>query len=71
MLESVDGHIPLTYPVLGPNDHTGIEKCGVIRQSRLRVTFNTYTVEGSRGCNKVRSRSNLDLAPSSELHCKA
>ena len=50
------------------NDH--IRKCGVIRQSRLRVNFNTYTLvraaEGGQR-NEVQSRSNLDLAPSSEL----
>ena len=44
--------------------------CGVIRQSRLRVNFNTYKLvraaEGGQ-LNEVRSRSNLDLAPSSEL----
>ena len=44
--------------------------CGVIRQSRLPVNFNTYKLvraaEGGQR-NEVRSRSNLDLAPSSEL----
>ena len=38
--------IPSTDPVLGPNDH--IKKCGVIRQSRVRVIFNTYTLSSSR-----------------------
>ena len=46
--------------------------CGVIRQSCLRVNFNTYKVvraaEGGQR-NEVRSRSNLDLTPSSELRC--
>ena len=55
-------------PVLSPNDH--IRKCGVIRQSRLRVNFNTYTLvraaEGGQR-NEVRSRSNHNLAPFSEL----
>ena len=45
-------------------------KCGVTRQSRLRVNFNTYRLvraaEGGQR-NEVRSRSNPDLAPSSEL----
>ena len=53
---------------------SGNRKCGVIRQSRLQVNFNTYTLtytlvraaEGGQR-NEVRSRSNLDLAPSSEL----
>ena len=51
---------------MGPNDHI-IRKCGVIRQSYSRVIFNTYVLvraaEGGQR-NEVRSRSNLDLAPS-------
>ena len=58
MTNSVDG------------SYFGSKKCGVIRLSRLRVIFNTYTLvraaEGKQR-NEVRSRSNLDLAPSSEL----
>ena len=45
--------------------------CGVIRQSRLRINFNIYKlVRAAKGGqrNEVRSRSNLDLAPSSKLH---
>ena len=63
MTDSVDRSCFGSY-----NDY--IRKCGVIRQSRLRVNFNTYTLvraaEGGQR-NEVRSRSNLDLAPSSEL----
>ena len=68
-IESAGGHIPSTYSILCPNDHE-VGKCGVIRQSRLRVIFNTYILvwaaEGGQR-DEVQSRSNLDLAPSSEL----
>ena len=72
-IESVDGHIPSTDRILGPNDKSIYIriKCGVIRQSSLRVIFNTtYTlVRAAKGGqrNEVRSRSNFDLSPSSEL----